>query len=144
MNAVAKAVFFEMPKLRRVRKDEVAASAFVKPSGLDVCLDCWKSWMHRSDTDLGIKAQSTLRGEGDGYGNDDTGQARRDNEIAEATNAMILSLQRSHQWAIRRKCGVTRGNVWAFPQLDYVAEAADACDVLESKLKKNIATRLLF
>ena len=137
-------MFFNTSALRRVRKDEVAAPTFLKPDALDVCLDRWKQWMSLSDTDLGMKSVSSMYGATDGFGNDDTAQMRRDNEIAEATNAMILSLQRSHQWAIRRKCGVTRGHVWQFPNLDFVTEAELACQALEEKLKKNTATRLLF
>jgi hypothetical protein len=130
--------------LRRVRKEDVQATTFVRPDGLDLCLTCWKEWMGRDDTDLGIKNQSTLRGEGDGYGSADTSQMRRDNEIGEATDAMVRSLKVSHQWAMRRKCGIARGNVWNFPQLDYIAEAQEASAELEKKLRVNIATRLLF
>lgn len=111
---------------------------------LEQCLDLWQGWMHRGDTDLGIKQQSTLKADGDGYGSDDTSQQRRDNEIAEATDAMVRSLRRSHQWAIRRQCGITKGNVWNFPQLDYLTEAQDARVELETKLRNNIATRLLW
>jgi len=128
---------------RRVRRQD-APEAFIKPDGLDLCLACWKEWMGRSDTDLGIKSQSTLRGDSDGYDGVDTSQMRRDNEIAEATDAMIRSLQRSYQWAIRRKCSITRQNVWNFPQLDYVTEAQAACVELEKKLRNNVATRLLW
>lgn len=128
--------------LRRVRKE--AAESFVKPDGLDLCLTCWKEWMGRDDTDLGIKNQSTLRGESDGYDGCDSSQLRRDNEIGEATDAMVRSLKTSHQWAIRRKCGVTAQRVWNFPQLDYIVEAQDACVELEKKLRNNVATRLLW
>lgn len=133
----------KLPTMRRVPKDEVTRPTAPAVDGLAYCLDCWKTWMHRSDTDLGVKGMRSLQGDGDGYG-DDTSYIRRDNEIAEATDAMISSLQRSHQWAIRRKCGITRGNVWRFPQLDAMAEAEAACTELAEKLKKNIATRLLF
>ncbi|MCE3605837.1 hypothetical protein LXA47_19840 [Massilia sp. P8910] len=130
--------------LRRVRRSKIPAATFIKPDGLDLCLSCWKEWMSRDDTDLGVKSQSTLRGDGDGYGTADTSQARRDNEIAEATDAMVRSLKSSHQWAIRRKCGITRGNVWNFPRLDYLNEVQDACAELEKKLRANVATRLLW
>lgn len=131
------------PLLRRVRKED-AAAPFVKPDGLDLCLTCWKEWMGRNDTDLGIKNQSTLRGEGDAYGGDDSAQLRRDNEIGEACDAMVRSLKVSHQWAMRRKCGLVRHNVWNFPQLDYIVEAQEACIELEKKLRANIATRMLW
>jgi hypothetical protein len=134
--------FLPSASARRVRRSEVSSPAFLKPDGLDYCLDCWKSWMGRNDTDLGIKAQSTLKADGDGFGSEDTSQMRRDNEISEATDAMVHSLKTSHQWAIRRKCGIA--NAWRFPQLDYMTEALDACDELEKKLRNNVATRLLW
>lgn len=130
-------------KLQRYRKIDNADS-FVKPDGLDLCLACWKEWMSRDDADLGIKNQSTLRGEGDAYGSDESAQLRRDNEIGEATDAMVRSLKVSHQWAMRRKCGLVRHSVWNFPQLDYMVEAQDACVELEKKLRNNVATRLLW
>lgn len=120
----------------------VPVTPWTEPDGLDICLDRWQAWMHRSDTDLGTQTMKTLRGEGDGYGNDETADARRNNEIAEATDAMIHSLSLSHRWAIRRKCGIT--TQWKFPQLDFMVEAIDACAELEKKLRNNVATRLLF
>ena len=98
--------------------------------------------MGKYDTDLSVQTQKTLRGDGDGYGNSDTSQARRDNEIAQATDAMFSSLKSSHQWAIRRKCGIA--TVWRFPELDYMTEALAACVELEKKLRGNIATRMEF
>jgi hypothetical protein len=131
--------------LRRVRKGEATAAKLVATmDGLELCLACWKDWMGRNDTDLGVKSQSTLMADSDGYGGNDTSQMRRDNEIAEATDAMIRSLQRSHQWAIRIQMGVAGMKVWTFRHLDYIAEAELARGALETLLKKNIATRLLF
>lgn len=116
----------------------------IEQTGTDECLACWKDWMGRNDTDLGVKSQSTLKADSDGYGSTDTSQMRRDNEIAEATDAMIRSLQRSHQWAIRIQMGVAGMKVWTFPNLDYIIEAQCARNALEKLLKNNIATRLLF
>ncbi|MGZ8339122.1 MAG: hypothetical protein ACXW2U_05355 [Telluria sp.] len=130
--------------LRRVRSSPSSRVAVIQPDGLDLCLTCWREWMARDDADLGIKAHSSMRGDGDGFGSDDSAQLRRDNEIAEATDAMIRSLRSSHQWAIRRKCGVTKHSVWNFPQLSFITEAQDACVELETKLRGNIATRLLW
>lgn len=130
------------PALRRVRKDDAKAPTWLKPDPLDYCLDCWKTWMHRTDTDLGAQTHRSLRGDGDGYGNSETMAMRRDNEIAEATDAMISSLSAAHRWAVYRKCSVT--SVWRFPSLDFIAAAQEACCELEKKLRLNIATRLLF
>lgn len=129
--------------IRRAPKGQ--QETFSKPDGLDLCLSCWKEWMGRNDTDLGIKNQSTLRGDShDSEVSADSSQLRRDNEIGEATDAMVRSLKASHQWAMRRKCGLVRQNVWNFPQLDYIVEAQDACTELEKKLRLNVATRLLW
>lgn len=140
----AKLGIFPSFGIRRARK-EVQQEAFIKPDGLDLCLTCWKEWMGRNDTDLGIKSQSTLRGDlHDSDVSADSSQLRRDNEIGEATDAMVRSLKASHQWAMRRKCGLVRQNVWNFPQLDYIVEAQEACVELEKKLRLNVATRLLW
>jgi hypothetical protein len=128
--------------MRRVRKEDVIVSNYVRPDGLDLCLDLWKDYMRRDDTDLGVQGQKSLRGEGDGYGNQDTSQSRRDNEIAEATHAMIHSLRACDRWAIYRMCSVT--TVWNFPQLNYIEAAQGAKAALEEKLRKNVATRTLF
>ena len=126
----------------RVRACDVRVDTWVKPDGLEICLDLWVRFMQKSDTDLGVQGQKSLRGEGDGYGNEDTGQARRDNEIGEATDAMIHSLRVHHQWAIRKIKGLA--STWRFPQLDYMTTAIDAKEELEKKLRINVATRTLF
>lgn len=130
------------PVPRRVRKEEVKRDAWVRPDALDECLHCWRIWMGRNDTDLSAKAQRTLRGDGDGFGNSDTMAARRDNEIAEATDAMIGGLTTAHRWAIFRKCSIA--TAWRFPQLDYIVTAQEATAELEKKLRINVATRMLF
>lgn len=127
--------------LRRVRREDNPIVER-RTDGLDVCLDCWTTWMGRNDTDLGAQGQKTLRGEGDGYGSPDTAQMRRDNEIALATDAMIYSLSTAHRWAIHRKSGLA--TAWRFPQLDYMTVAIEACEALDKKLRANVATRMLF
>lgn len=109
---------------------------------LDVCLECWKVWMGRHDGDLGVQGQKSLRGDGDGLGNTDTLGTRRDNEIAEATDAMIDSLRACDRWAIYQISGFR--SVWNFPLLDYMTAAQGALQKLEEKLRENIATRSLF
>jgi len=129
--------------LRRVRKDD---SPFIerRTDGLDICLDCWVRSMAtgRDDKDLGVQRLEMLCGDGDGYGNDDTGQQRRDNEIAVATNAMIDSLSRVHWWAIRRKMGLA--TVWNYPNQDYMHVAIEACIELTAKLRRNPTTAVWF
>lgn len=128
--------------LRRVKKEDVKVDNWVAPEGLDHCLELWKAWMGKVDTDLGHQGQKSLHGDGDGYGSPDTSQARRDNEIAEATDAMINSLKACDRWAIYCLCSVT--TVWRFPLLDFMATAERARLALEEKLRKNVATRTLF
>lgn len=131
-----------MAALRRVRKDDVKAAAWVDPDGLDLCLQLWKASMHWHDRDLGHQCQKTLCGDGDGYGNDDTAQTRRDNEIAAATGAMIDSLRASERWAIYRLCSLAA--FWPYSHLDFVATAMCAKIALEIKLRRNVATSILF
>ncbi len=130
--------------LRRVRKEEAKIDAWVKPDGLDACLECWKMWMSGDgDRDLGAKTMGGLVGNSDGYGLDpDEEQQARDNRIGAATDAMIDSLKRIHIWAIYKSCGV--GSVWQFPNADLVIVAEDARTELEAKLRKNVCTGILF
>lgn len=128
--------------MRRVRKEEVQPDRWVKPDALQVCLEHWSAWMGQSDRDLGMQQQNSLRGDGDGYGNEDTSQARRENEIAEATDAMIASLRHHHRWAIFRRCGLS--TVWNFPRMDLLQAILEAEEELTKKLKINVATRTLF
>lgn len=129
--------------LRRVKRTEIT---FIerRADGLDICLDCWARSMSmgRDDKDLGVQRLKMLCGDGDGYGNEDTSQQRRDNDIAQATNAMIDSLSRLHWWAIRRKMGLT--TAWNFPNQDYMNVAIEACAELDKKLRRNETTAVLF
>lgn len=110
------------------------------PEPLDICLGCWAGWMGRSDRDLGAH---TLRYQVATETTDpDAAYRRRDNEIGEATDAMIKSLTTVQRWAIYRKCGMT--SVWRFPDSSYIAVHDEACAELVKKLRINIATRILF
>ncbi len=135
--------------LRRVRRDEVKADSFMKPDGLDHCLECWKDWMGRDDRDLGMQMQQCMVGKGaygdgdcEGDGDIDSVSKRLNNEIASATDAMVRSLKVSHQWAIKRKCGLA--TVWNYPALDFMHEAHDACVELGKKLRGNAVTKAFF
>lgn len=103
--------------------------------GVEYCLDVWAEWMRRDDRDLGMQS---VKGDGEG----DAAQARRDNEIAEATDAMMQSLGRLHQWSIKKKFGLAR--VWKYPHADLAQTFAAAVVELEPLLRKNLATRMLF
>jgi len=128
--------------LIRVRKIDVQKDSFIKPDALDTCLDYWSTWMGQDDSDLGIKNQAGLQGEGDGYGNDDTGEQRQANLIAVATDAMINSLKAHERWAIFRRCGISQ--VWNFPSLNFFEALPKAEESLIAKLKINIVTSNLF
>ena len=129
--------------LRRVRKDEVRAPAFVKPDGLEYCLACWKDWMAGdSDRDLGVKTMAGLAGDDSRNVDSHEAQQANDTRIAAATDAMISSLDRIHVWAIHRSCSIT--SVWRFQNADLPTVAAEARDELTRKLKKNVCTSVLF
>lgn len=121
------------------RAVNLADSAWAKPDGTALCLDLWRWWMGLNDRDMGSK---TSRAEGDGTGNDDTQQIRRDIEVAEATDAMINGLTMRHRWAILRTCGLS--TVWRYPNESLANVFEEATAALAPKLKKNVATRLLF
>ena len=126
---------------RRAPKQD--SPAFVRPDGLEYCLECWKGWMRGDpDRDLGTV---TMRGlTGDDSRNIDAGEAQQDNDnrIGAATDAAISDLTTIHAWAIRRSCSIT--TVWKFPNANFIEVAAEARDELTKKLKKNICTSVLF
>ena len=130
--------------MKRVRKEEVAFDSWVKPEPLDLCLDCWKTWMAGDgDRDLGAKTMGMLTGNSDGYGNDPAeAQQARDTRIAVATDAMIDSLKRIQIWAVYKMCGIA--TPWGFPNTDFMTEVAAAREALIAKLKKNTCTAILF
>lgn len=127
-----------MKTLIRVRKEDVKKDSFIKRDGLDICLDYWNYFMSKNDSDLGIKNQTGLQGDGDGYGNDDTSEQRHANKVGEATNAMVNSLLAHERWAIYRSRGLC--TQWLFPLLNFLDVLPKAQESLTQKLKINIAT----
>ncbi|PRC93076.1 hypothetical protein [Solimicrobium silvestre] len=120
---------------------------YIEESPLDLCLRLWAKSKQVDDKDLGIQKRFSLKSDYDGYGSNDTyqsdsSQSRRDNEIADATEAMIMSLTGCHRWAIQRSMNVCR--VWNYPQLNYLNELEAARAELEKKLRNNLATRTEF
>lgn len=103
--------------------------------GTEYCLDVWAAWMRKDDRDMGVQR---MRGDSEG----DVALARRDNEIAEATDAMMKSLSPRHRWAIWRKFGLA--TVWNFPNADLAETYVEAVAALEPLLRKNVATRMQF
>lgn len=116
----------------------------VEQDPVDLCLAIWKAWMAGdADRDLGAKTMRGLSGEGDGHGVDlHEAQQANDVRIAQATNAMIDSLPRIQVWAIQRMCSLT--TAWNFPNASWFEVAAEAREGLRTKLRKNIATAVLF
>ncbi len=133
----------------RVRKEEVQVRQFEKPDGLAICLECWKTWMLTDDRDLSAALMKLGTGAADedgehaGYESDPYEEQRRaDIKIGEATGAMIDSLKSCHQWAIRKKMGIS--TVWHFRSVDFLSCLEDAQTELESKLRNHVATAMKF
>lgn len=140
---VAAAVLVKCIEIQPLRVDP-----WVAPDPLDVCLECWRVWMGRHDGDLGTQRQK-LRSDADDREADKDSESvaaaaaqRRDNEIAEATDAAINDLRACDRWAIYKMCGVS--TAWKFPLLDFMQTALGARLKVEEKLRENIATRALF
>jgi hypothetical protein len=114
------------------------------PDPLDLCLELWKMWMAGdADRDLGAKTMRGLSGEGDGHGSDlYEAQQANDMRIAQATDAMIDSLERIHIWAIYTLC--SQATPWKFPNAVFAEVATKACEELTTKLRCNICTGVLF
>lgn len=134
---------------RRVKREDIQVPTIVKPDGLSVCLECWKSWMLSDDRDL---SASRMRLEGgalddserhEGYESDPyEDQRRADMKVGEATGAMIEDLKPAWRWAIYKKCSIS--TVWNFPSVDFLSCLIDAQVELESKLRNHIATATQF
>jgi hypothetical protein len=140
--------------VRRVTKDEVAAERKSEPMrGLEICLDHWTTWMGKADLDLGdAKRVPLLVGDGDAYGEngDDEDAApaegnayyRASGEIGMAVDASVMSLPKHLQWAIKKRCGLSK--VWIYPHIVLYNAVQEAEQMLIKMLKKNVATRAFF
>lgn len=114
------------------------------PDPLDLCLELWKSWMADGvDKDLAAKTMRGLSGDGDGHGIDlHEAQRANDIRIAQATDAMIDSMQRLHIWAIYELC--SQATPWRFPNASLFDVGQDARAELRRLLQKNVCTAVLF
>lgn len=135
---------------RRVAAPAKREDPFAPHDSLNYCLDCWRGFMSKDDRDLsaGTMRIDYLHESARGLSPDEVEEARiaaerkRDMKIGEATDAMINSLAAHLQWAIYKSYGLSR--VWRFDQLRYEDYLTLAKLELIEKLKKNVATRLLF
>lgn len=134
------------PKVRTVAPliQVVHSGPGAQQDPVDLCLELWKVWMAGAgERDLGAKTMRGLSGEGDGRGVDIyEAQRASDMRMAEATDAMIESLQRMHVWAIYRMCSMS--TAWRFPNACLQDVAIEARQELSNKLRKNICTAVLF
>lgn len=141
MSVAAILVNSPAPALRRVRREEVAKTAFNKPDPYVLLLACWNDYMHVDDRDLGSRGMKLTSDAELDVGVHDA-QRAADLKIGEAVNAMVDSLSTLHRWAIYKSQGIA--TAWRFPNASFGSTLADARDDLEQKLRKNVATRLYF
>ncbi len=120
---------------------KIEVQAFRQFTGLEQCLDLWLQWQKRSDMSLGWRGRSAMM-EGDCSADSEQLYDHMENTAGLAVEAMICSLPRHLNWAIRKRCGITM--VWSFPTLPFADVLAEAETELEKKLKNNIATRSFF
>jgi hypothetical protein len=117
----------------------------VETKALDYCLDVWMRWQRRDDTRLGWRGRSAmLQSDYDDDVERDSDELYEDMDtrVAEAVEAMMASLPRHLDWAIRRRCNIA--TVWRFPSLDFTEVLGEAEGALEAFLRKNVATRVFF
>jgi len=108
---------------------------------LDYCLGLWADWQRRDDLRLGFRGRCAII-ESENEADSDALYGNMDDRVAEAVDAMMVSLPRHLDWAIRQRCRLA--TVWRFPSLvfaDVLPEAEAALTVL---LRKNLATRVFF
>ncbi|WP_431477802.1 hypothetical protein [Massilia eburnea] len=112
---------------------------------MDYCLDVWTRWQRRDDTRIGWRGRSAMLQSDyadDVEGDSDELYEDMDTRVAEGVEAMMQSLPRHLDWAIRRRCNIA--TVWRFPSLDFTNVLGEAEQALEALLRKNIATRIFF
>jgi hypothetical protein len=132
--------------MRRAIKSELQPiDRIASPDGLEICLECWKQYMHSDgDRDLGAKTMSGLKGD-DSYGSGmdvyDQQQAS-DLKVGAATDAMIDSLSELHRWAIYKL--TSTACAWKYPLADILKVGTEAKKSLCEKLKNNCCTSVLF
>jgi hypothetical protein len=132
--------------MKRVIKSKFKSiTSIALPDGLEICLECWKQYMHSDgDRDLGAKTMSGLKGD-DSYGNGmdiyDQQQAS-DLKVGAATDAMIDSLSELHKCAIYKL--TSTACAWKYPLADILKVGTEAKDSLRGKLKNNCCTSVLF
>ncbi len=124
--------------MRAIRKIE---ERYIEQTTLDLCLDCWTTWLEYADLDIGWRGRS-IGLVGDSGRSSEQIYFNLDQDVGRAVDAMIDSLSTHHAWAIRKRCSVA--TMWRFPQLDFFAVLVVAEKELEKKLKNNIATRRYF
>ncbi|WP_028100480.1 hypothetical protein [Pseudoduganella violaceinigra] len=127
------------------RANAIPVAARVETKALDYCLDVWMRWQRRDDTRLGWRGRSAILQSDyaeDVEGDSDELYEVMETRVAEGVEAMMQSLPRHLDWAIRRRCNIA--TVWRFPSLDFTDVVGEAERALEILLRKNIATRIYF
>ncbi len=112
-----------------------------EPEPIDYCLIRWRDWMRTGGhRDLGARVMS------DGVGGSCVDvyeqQHQRDMDVAKATDAMIDSMAALYRWAIYKSCSIAYP--WRFPNADPLVVIEPAREALESLLRKNSCTAVLF
>jgi len=117
------------PTPSRVRRTAPPALAFNRPDPSSLLMDCWASFTHTNDHDLGSRGMK-LKGEG-GAERVDPNEAQRlaDIKAGETVNAMVDSLTIQHRWAIYKSRGISRG--WRFNNANHEEVLSAARDELK-------------
>jgi hypothetical protein len=133
--------------LIRVRKEHVKTDSWIKPDGFDICMACWQDYMRLKERDHGVSRVHLVGGaedpervvcESDPYAE----QRKDDLKVGKAANAAVNSLSRLHYWAIYKAYGM--GQVWIFPNADFLETLEAAKAELEQKLRRNAVTAVKF
>jgi hypothetical protein len=98
-------------------------------------------WQRRDDLRLGWRGRCAII-EGEDEADSDALYSHMDDRVAEAVEAMMSSLPRHFDWAIRQRCRLA--TVWRFPSLVFADVLPEAEQALAKLLRKNLATRSFF
>ena len=114
----------------------------VEISGLETCLSLWEDMRRRGGISQAMGSMKLLSGEGDGYGDSETQDAREDSRIADAVDTEIMDLPRTQWWCVWKARGIA--TCWRYPNINYEETLSVALTTLEARLRKNPDTWNLF
>ena len=127
----------------RVAKSEIKKPSMLESKGLEMCLECWKSYRLLPEGEARAKYVKSLKGNPDDYQKDpkETPQDKQ-NRVGAVTQTLVHSLPGDYWKAIYSHCGLDAKIKSPIPAFQRTLK--DALKLLEIKLRSNTCTASLF